>query len=75
MRDTMSISIKGSGPVSAEYAKGGPSITTKSRFLKTPNQFTTDEGVEQDYEKTGKGGELSKTEGESKKKPAIKPRT
>jgi hypothetical protein len=75
MRDTMSISIKGTGPVSAEYAKGGPSITTKSRFLKTPNQFTTDAETGQDYEKKSPGGELAVTKGDNKSKTPIKPRT
>ena len=50
---------KGTGPVSAKYAKGGPEITTRSRFLKTPDVFRT--SIErQDYGKKGKTGELSK---------------
>jgi hypothetical protein len=65
--------VKGVGPVSANFARGGDCITTKSRFLKTPNVFTT--SIErQDYGKTGKGGELSKMSGESKSEKAIKPR-
>lgn len=68
-------SYKGSGPVSAKYAQGGPEITTKSRFLKVPDFFRTGKSDGQDYDKTGKGGKLSKTEGESKKLTAIKPRT
>lgn len=69
---------KGSGPVSAQYAAGGPPITTKSRFLKTPDMFrdvAKVEDTEQDYTKKGKGGTLSKTEGETKKLPAIKPKS
>lgn len=65
---------KGAGPVSATYARGGPEMTTRSRFLKTPDVFRT--SIEQqDYDKTGKGGELSKTEGDTKSQPVIKPRT
>jgi hypothetical protein len=65
---------KGTGPVSADYARGGPEITTKSRFLKTKDVFRT--SIEQqDYDKKGKGGTLSKMEGDSKKLPAIKPHT
>lgn len=65
---------KGLGPVSAEYAKGGPSFSTRSKFMKTPDVFRTSI-EEQDYGKSGKGGKLSKTEGETKKLPTIKPRT
>jgi hypothetical protein len=69
----LSYGSKGKGPVSAGYASGGPSITTKSRFLKTPDVFRT--SLErQDYGKKGKGGELSKTEGDSKSEKPIKPR-
>jgi hypothetical protein len=65
---------KGTGPVSANFAKGGEVITTKSRFLKTQDVFRT--SIEkQDYGKKGKGGELSKTEGDSKSKTPIKPKT
>lgn len=67
-------SYKGSGPVSANYACGGPAITTKSRFLKTPDLFRTGKSDGQDYDKKGKGGTLSKTEGDAKKLPAIKPK-
>jgi hypothetical protein len=64
---------KGTGPVSAKFAVGGPVITSRSRFMKTPDPFRTD--IErQDYGKTGKGGELSKLEGD-KSEPAVKPRT
>jgi hypothetical protein len=73
---------KGTGAVSAKYAMGGACLhDTRSKFMKTPNQFTSrkeatkNPEVEQDYGKTGKGGTLSKTEGESKKQPVIKPRT
>jgi len=41
--------------------------------LKVPDTFRTSL-QKQDYEKKGKGGTLSKTEGESKKEKAIKPR-
>jgi hypothetical protein len=65
---------KGLGPVTAEYAKGGPEFSTRSKFMKTPDVFRTSI-EEQDYGKKGKGGTLSKTEGETKKLPAIKPRS
>jgi hypothetical protein len=65
---------KGTGPVSATYARGGPEMNTRSRFIKTPDVFRT--SIEQqDYDKTGKGGELSKIEGDTKSQPVIKPRT
>ena len=65
---------KGKGPVSANYAKGGAVFTTRSRFLKTPDGFR--EGYKRQYDdKKGKGGELSKLEGDSKKQKAIKPQT
>lgn len=69
----MKYNYKGSGPVSANYAKGGPEITTKSRFLKVPDTFRTSI-QKQEYGKSGKGGELSKLSGETKKLPAIKPK-
>jgi hypothetical protein len=31
--------VKGSGPKTASYAKGGPVVGTTSRFLKTPDRF------------------------------------
>jgi hypothetical protein len=110
----MNASYKGKGPVSAKYACGGPEITTRSRFLKVPDTFSTDEKQEEmmftktargvsyavggppittrsrflkvpdtfrtdiqktDYGKKGKGGELSKTEGDTKSQKAIKPKT
>jgi hypothetical protein len=72
---------KGTGAVSAKYAMGGPCITTRSRFMKTPNQFTSPQeaagkpGIEKDYDKKGKGGTMSECEGDTKKLPAVKPRT
>lgn len=67
----MAMSYKGKEPL---YARGGPEITTRSRFMKTPDVFRT--SIErQDYGKTGKGGELSKTEGDAKSKKPIKPRS
>jgi hypothetical protein len=64
---------KGTGPMPASYAAGGPVIQTQaSRFMKTPNVFTTD--IErQSYAKSGKTGELSNTT-KDKSLPAIKPR-
>lgn len=55
----LSYNSKGKGPVSCGYASGGPSITTKSRFLKVPDTFRTSL-QKQDYGKTGKTGEMSK---------------
>ena len=51
---------KGTGPVSAKYAQGGPSIGSRSKFMKTPDTFRTSL-QRQDYEKKTPGGELSKT--------------
>ena len=65
---------KGKGAVSAKYAQGGECITTRSRFMKVPDTFRTSL-QKQDYDKKGKGGTLSKTEGETKVKKTIKPRT
>lgn len=65
---------KGTGLVSAKYARGGPEITTRSRFMKSLDSVRT--GVQKnDFEKVGKGGTLSKLEGETKKLPTVKPRT
>ena len=50
---------KGQGPVSATYARGGPAMNTRSRFIKTPDTFRTSI-QRQDYGKVGKGGEMSK---------------
>jgi hypothetical protein len=48
-----------------QYAVGGPPITTKSRFLKTPNQFTAKTDVQRsDY--GGKKDPLAKPQGETK---------
>ena len=55
----LSYNYKGKGPVSCGYASGGPSITTKSRFLKVPDMFRTSL-QKQDYDKKGKTGEMSK---------------
>ena len=64
---------KGTGPVSASFATGGEVITSKSRFMKAQDVFRTD--IERnDYNKKGKGGELSKTEGDAKSLTPIKPR-
>jgi len=70
----LSYGSKGKGPVSAGYASGGPCITTKSRFMKVPDTFRTSI-QEQDYKKKGKGGTLSKMEGETKVEKAIKPKS
>ena len=65
---------KGTGPVSAEFAVGGEVVTSKSRFFKTQDVFRT--GIQNtDYGKDGKGGKMSKTEGDDKSEKAIKPRT
>jgi hypothetical protein len=65
---------KGDGPVVAEFAAGGPMVnTSRSRFMKVPDVFRTD--IERtDYDKKSPGGEQSKTTGDSKSLPAIKPR-
>jgi hypothetical protein len=55
----MAMKYKGTGPIDAKYAKGGPEVTTKSRFFKTPDTFRTSL-QRQDYGKKGKGGEMSK---------------
>jgi hypothetical protein len=64
---------KGTGPMPASYAAGGPVIQTQaSRFFKTKDQFR--ENVErQSYPKSGKTGEMSNTT-KDKSLPAIKPR-
>lgn len=54
-------------------AKGGASLGRSRSFLKEEDAFRTDKGVEQDYSKSGKGGELSKLEGD-KCLPTVKPR-
>lgn len=66
--------VKGVGPVSANFAKGGDCITTRSRFMKSADVFRT--SIEQqDYTKKGKGGDLAKLEGDSKSLKPVKPRT
>lgn len=74
MKDTPGsiATFKGTGPVSAEYAKGGEVITSKSRFMKEQDTFRT--SIQRtNYDKKSPGGELSDTEGDSKKQKAIKP--
>ena len=51
---------KGGKPKNAKYAQGGEEITTRSRFMKTPDTFRTSL-QRQDYEKKSSGGEMSKT--------------
>jgi hypothetical protein len=68
----MIIMTKGSKPKNAKYACGGPEITTKSRFLKTPNSFTT--GIAENDAYDGKDP-LADSEGETKSLKAIKPHT
>jgi hypothetical protein len=75
---------KGSKPKNADYAKGGDVLGRTRDFLKVPDQFTdgrlppNDEGhaddPEQDYDKTGSGGKLSKVSGDKSLK-TVKPRT
>ncbi len=57
-------------------AKGGAALGRERCFLKEPDAFRTDTGpgAKQDYEKTGKGGELSKTEGDKCLK-TVRPRS
>jgi hypothetical protein len=63
---------KGTGPKDAEYAKGGPSIGSRSRFMKQPDPFRTD--IERtDY--SGKKDPLADPQGDSKSLKPIKPRT
>lgn len=69
----MTSRYKGSGPVSAKFAQGGDVITTRSRFMKTPDAFRND-SEKTDFKKIGKGGTLSKLTGDTKKQKAIKPR-
>lgn len=70
----MAMTYKGTGPLDAKYARGGPEVTTRSRFMKTPDVFRT--SIErQDYDKKSAGGEMSKTQGDSKSEKPVKPRT
>jgi hypothetical protein len=59
----------------AEYARGGPGDTSRSRFYKDyPDVFRT--SIErQDYGKSSPGGEMAETKGDTKSKTPIKPRT
>lgn len=61
---------KGKGAVSAKYACGGPVVTTKSRFMKSPDVFRGDK-QRSDY---GGKKDAAINEGSSKK-PRIKPQT
>jgi hypothetical protein len=68
----MTAKYKGTGPVSATFAVGGPHLYEgRDRFMKTPDQFRTDK-ERLDYDKKSKGGELSKLTGDKSLK-AIKP--
>jgi hypothetical protein len=54
-------------------AVGGPSITTRSRFMKAADVFRT--GIERtNYGKKSAGGDLSKTAGDTKSQKPIRPR-
>jgi len=45
------------------FARGGPEVTTRSRFMKSADVFRT--GIERnDYNKSGKGGGMSKRAGD-----------
>ena len=63
---------KGAGPKKASYARGGDVVTTRSRFLKSPDSFRT--GIQKnDF---GDGYDpLCKEKGETKALKAVKPRT
>jgi hypothetical protein len=65
---------KGRGPVSARFAVGGEVITSRSRFLKVADTFRTDI-QKTEHDKVGKGGTLSKLEGDSKSLAPVKPKT
>lgn len=56
-------------------AKGGAALGRTRNFMKEEDAFRTDKGpgAKQEYGKTGKGGELSKLEGD-KCLPTVKPR-
>lgn len=56
-------------------AKGGGVLGRERCFLKEPSPFQTDSGpgAKQDYDKTGKGGALSKLTGDKSLK-TVKPR-
>lgn len=63
---------KGKGPVTAKYACGGDVVTSRSRFMKTPDAFRHD-SEKTEFKKAGKGGTLSKLDGETKVEKTIKP--
>ena len=65
---------KSGGLVEAEYARGGPEIGSRSRFMKEPDPFRTDV-QRSDYSKRTPGGEMSKTLGETKVKTPVKPQS
>jgi hypothetical protein len=67
---------KGHAPKDAEYAKGGGECGRTRDFMKEADAFRTDSGpgAKQDYDKSGKGGEMSKLTGD-KCLPTVKPRT
>jgi hypothetical protein len=67
--------IKGETQAPARFAEGGECLhPTKSRFIKTPDVFRT--GTERnDYDKTGKGGEMSEMTGDTKSEKPVKPRS
>jgi hypothetical protein len=71
----MNTFVKGTGLRDAKYARGGPSITTKSRFLKSPNQFTAKAANVQRSDYGSKKDPLAKPQGETKSEKPIKPRT
>ena len=60
--------------MAVKFAQGGPVVTTRSRFMKSPNTFRDDNEIV-DYEKKGKTGTLSKPEGETKVEKPVKPRS
>jgi len=68
----MKAASKGSGPVTAKYAQGGEVLTSRSRFMKTPDTFRTDK-QKTDYGATK--DPLCDPEGETKVLKTIKPRT
>lgn len=70
----MNAKIKGTGPVSATFAVGGPMAqTSKSRFMKTPDTFRTDIQRKDYGEKKTPGGEMAKTQGDTKSLKPVKP--
>ena len=62
---------KGTGPKNAKYARGGEVVTSRSRFMKTPDPFRTD--IQRtDYD--GGRDPLAKPKGETKLKKTVRPR-